>query len=71
MEAVWRGSLLGLVIRSGGLGGLITPAEDIFLPTEPGESAGDVNKSRASSENSNSFQSTLWVFSSGSSVLFY
>lgn len=42
-EAFWRGSLLGLLDRSGGFGGLITP-KDIFLPVELGESAGDVNK---------------------------
>lgn len=38
-EAIWRGSLRGLLDRWGGFGGLITPVTDIFLPTEPGEPA--------------------------------
>lgn len=40
MEATWRGSLLGLMERCGGFGGLITAGKDIFLPAETGEPAG-------------------------------
>lgn len=44
IEAIWRGSLLGLLDRSGGFGGRTIPAKGTFLPAEPGESAGEVHK---------------------------
>lgn len=37
MEAIWCGSLLGLLNRCGSFGGLTTAGKDIFLPAEPGE----------------------------------
>lgn len=39
MEATCRGSLLGLVLRCGGFGGLITAGRDNFLSDGTGESA--------------------------------
>lgn len=38
MEATWRGSLLGLVLRWGGFGGLVTVGKDNFLSDGTGES---------------------------------
>lgn len=39
MEATWRGSLVGLVLRWGGFGGLITASKDNFLSDGSGERA--------------------------------
>lgn len=39
MEATWRGSL-GLLVRWGGCGGLLTETEELFLLSEIEEPAG-------------------------------
>lgn len=58
MEAAWRGRLLGLLVRCGGFGGLTTAGKGIFLPVEPGESAG---RTRENVLRQNETDNQLWT----------